>query len=297
MYYPSFIRRSRSDSPWPALLSLVPSIAVTIAWILFVKHLVSTAKVSQADYYWIDKAYQSYDLCYKGCTDCLHVDVIADACRKTRITVSGSICDASKIWFWADRYPAPCLSVLGDVYKDEKLAWNRHYLKFWYILTPVFSILTYFVAFCLFSMCSFEFPRPRTRHGGFRRNSQSRRPLLAVVVVTILALSSPVSAFPCINHYPAYDRPFSNADNTIYGTIHGWLSSCCWEEYECGETCTTSSSDGKRSCTTKWCADERAHTGPIKFVNDASKYVERCGFRMVDWVPGVVGMRVPNPKP
>ncbi|KAF8860086.1 hypothetical protein BDZ45DRAFT_328116 [Acephala macrosclerotiorum] len=295
MYHTSDFRRPKPESPWPAVLSLVPSILATVAWILFVKHLVSTAKVSQDDYYWIDKAYQSYDLCYKGCTDCLYVDVIADACQRTSLGVPGTICEASKIWYWEDRYPAPCLSTLGDIYKDEALASKRFYLKFWYILTPVFAILAYLVAFGLFSTCSFECPRPRARQRGVRGNGQSRQPLLAVAVVSILALSSTASAFPCINHYPAYDRPFSNVDNTLYGTIHGWLSSCHWEEYECGETCTTSSNDGRKSCSPKWCAEERAHAGPIELVNGASKYVERCGFRMVDWVPGVVGMRVPNP--
>ncbi|CZR55151.1 uncharacterized protein PAC_05037 [Phialocephala subalpina] len=296
MYHTSDFQRPKPESAWPAVLSLVPAILVTVLWILFVQHLVSTATVSQDEHHWIQKAHQDYRLCYKGCTDCLYVDVIADACRKTRIIVPGSICAASKIWFWEDRYPELCLSALGNIYRAEALASKQFWLEFWHILTPVFFFLTYMLSYATFSTCSFDCTRPRALNSRSRRNSLSRQPLLTIAAVTILALCGPVAAFPCINHYPAYDRPFSNIDGTLYGTIHGWLSSCHWEEYECGETCTTSSSDGQRSCTTKWCVEEKAHAGPIDFVNDASKYVERCGFRMVDWVPGVVAMRVPNPE-
>jgi len=117
-----------------------------------------------------------------------------------------------------------------------------------------------------------------------------------VAVLALAALPIPVAAYPCPSYYPPYDKPFANADGTLYGVIHGWLSDCYDETYTCGQSCTTSPANGQETCDPISCTRPQPFRLPVDFVNSAAWRVENCGFRLVTAVPGVVDKRVPNPR-
>src|SRR5206468_2781727 len=119
------------------LFGFIIGILSAISWILYVKHLVDTAQVPQTAEHWIETARtQAYGLCYDGCYDCLNVGSIEEACRMTTKTnLSGVICDASKMWTWADRYPIECLQAVGEIYKADALSRKKFWLSALYLLT------------------------------------------------------------------------------------------------------------------------------------------------------------------
>ncbi|RDL42337.1 uncharacterized protein BP5553_02316 [Venustampulla echinocandica] len=276
---------------------------VGIFWGLFVSQLVSTAHSFHSPNHWIDLARtQAYQLCYDGCGDsCLYPSIIADACyTTTKVDLSSSniICDASKIWFWAERYPIPCLEAVGEIYKADALWWKKFWLRALYIFVPVFGLLASLATFLAIEWVVRSWER-RPRVTVRRGEVGIRAPLLPGVAVAVLALavlSTPAAAYPCPSYYPPYDKPFANANGTLYGVIHGWLSDCYDETYTCGESCTTSPADGKVTCSPISCTRSRPVKLPADFVNGAAWRVEKCGFRLVDAVPGVVDKRVPNPR-
>jgi len=97
-----------------------------------------------------------------------------------------------------------------------------------------------------------------------------------------------------MDYHSAYNQLFANADDTLYGVIHGWLSNCYNVPYSCGESCTTSS--GRTSCSAIECTETRTDKAPRDFVRAAVRHVAECGFRLVDVVPGVVDRRIANPR-
>jgi hypothetical protein len=144
---------SRSRDQGSPLLSLcfgtIAGIIVAIFWGRFVSQLISTAHSSHSPNHWIHLARtQAYGLCYDGCGDsCLYPSIIADACymtTKVNLSSSNLICDASKIWFWAERYPIPCLEAVGQIYKANALWWRKFWLRALYIFVPVFGLLAFF---------------------------------------------------------------------------------------------------------------------------------------------------------
>jgi hypothetical protein len=292
------------------LFGLIIGMLSAFSWIFYVKHLVDTAQVPQAADHWIETARtQVYGLCYDGCYDCLDVNSIEKACRMTtKVNLFGVICDASKIWTWADRYPTECLQAVGEIYRADALWWKKFWLCALYILTflsaPLGLLACSVADFAINWLKRGNSPtlqrRPRLLTG--RRNSNSAMPLFNAVTISILvlALSTPGAAYACMSYHPAYNQLFANADDTLYGVIHGWLSNCYDVTYSCGESCTTSPPNGKgrgsTSCSVIECTQTRTNKAPRDFVRAATRHVAECGLRLVDVVPGVVDRRIANPR-
>ncbi|KAG4429170.1 hypothetical protein IFR05_015346 [Cadophora sp. M221] len=274
--------------------------------------IIASVHVSSNPAHWIERARdEAYSVCYDGCYDCLNVGMIEKACRLTAIVeVPRVICDASQLWTWDEvsKYPVECLVAVGNIYKEDELAWKRFWYKPLYLVALAVAALIGFFVFdittrILESCQAFEPSPPRhqaiaapsTRPQILTRKLRNvKTPLLATAIL-LLALPSPVLGYACTSQ-PAYNALFSNPDDSIYGVIHGWLSSCHDENYSCGETCTSSPSSGQKSCDTIYCSQERTARSPRYYVNQAAELVIDCGFRLVDFVPGVVDRRVPNPR-
>ena len=278
-----------------------------IAWILFVTHLLNTAEVSQAAEHWNQIArIEAYDRCYNGCYDCINVDSIEAACHMTtKAIVTGIICDASKMWTWADRYPIECLKAIGEIYQANALWWKKLKLCSLYLLT-VLSIPLGIIASSAIPPAEQTTPPPspnRRQRVYARGNTDritSRTQLLPTTVLVFLALCMPTSAFACTNYHPAHNQLFASDDNTLYGVIHGWLSNCYQHAYSCGESCATSAGDRSHaattSCSTISCTETLTDKTPVDFVMTAAHKVQACGFRLVDVIPVVVDRRIANPR-
>jgi hypothetical protein len=278
-----------------------------IGWIVFVTHLLCTAQVSQSPEHWSQIArISAYDRCYNGCYDCINVDSIEEACRMTtKATVSGLVCDASKMWTWADRYPTECLEAIGEIYKANALWWKKLKLCALYLLT-ILSLPLGILANDAMPPARQATPSPsanRQQRLAARRNTPkvtSTTPLLLTTVLLVLALCAPTSAFACTNHHPAHNQLFASEDNTLYGIIHGWLSNCYEHAYSCGESCATAEGDkspaAATSCSAISCTETRTDRAPADFVKAVVPKVQACGFRLVDYVSVVVDMRIANPR-
>ncbi|KAF2184218.1 hypothetical protein K469DRAFT_710130 [Zopfia rhizophila CBS 207.26] len=270
-----------------------------VLWTLYVNRIVKTAHVSEGVNHWVNLARdEAYGLCYDGCSDCLDVESIGKACRMTAsVNISGVVCNASKMWTWADRYPLECLIAVGEIFKADALWWKRFWLRALYLLnvgSVLFFVLGCWVAEGTLAVCdSFNLAKPRLVQ---RRRSNSRTPLLNPGVILLLAIAflPPVAAYRCMYMNPAQNQLFANADDSLYGVIHGWLSDCYDGTYSCGESCSTS--DGKSTCGAIWCSQPRINRPPSYYVNSAARRVQNCDFRLVDAVPGMVDKRIANPR-
>ncbi|KAJ9138298.1 hypothetical protein NKR19_g7889 [Coniochaeta hoffmannii] len=312
-----FSIRMSQLKPVPALAALTASISLATVWILYVNHLVNTATIPGNDQHWVERArVEAYGVCYDGCNDCLDVGKIEAACRMTAtVQLSSVVCDASRMWFWADRYPTECLQAVGGIYKEQDLSWKRWKLRSLYFLAAV----TLAPAFAIYKAADWSVKwrqhhyqgRARHRHRDGPRESAStpllRATTVSTALVSMLLFSTSVQGYACANWHPVHNQPFvSTTDPSLFGNIHGWLSDCYIERYACGgggERCGSSSSDddddkGGTTCTTTthWCDRERADASPGDFVRGAAGLVSRCGFKMVDIVPGVVDRRIANPR-
>jgi len=308
-----------TPSEWRWILAVLVAINVTLPSGYFGWHLTSkiiaSVHVSSNEAHWIRRARnEAYDLCYDGCNDCLDVNMIESACRLTAIvTVPNITCDASQLWTWneAAKYPFECLTAIGDIFKEDELAWKRFWYKPLYFVALVVAacigFLVYFVSLNLLEEFQVFEPRPpvyqaveppppaRPQIPARRQSSPTiSTPLLAVAII-LLIFPVQVQAYACTTQ-PAYNALFSSPDDTLYGVIHGWISSCYDETYSCGESCTSSASSGQKSCDAIYCSHQRTYKAPRYYVNDAAERVVQCGFRMVDFVPGVVDRRIPNPR-
>ncbi|KAF2463306.1 uncharacterized protein BDR25DRAFT_384625 [Lindgomyces ingoldianus] len=286
---------SSSRDRFSCVIASLMAISSIISWTLFVNHLVKTAHVSQGADYWVDLArHQTYSLCYNGCNDCLDVDRIEGACLMTRkVNIPGVDCDASKIWTWADRYPLECLVAVGNIYKDKALWWKKFWLGTLWLLNTL-SVVVYKVVYAILDPILDKAQyRPVQRP---RRNSST--PLLTAFTVSILAVTMlpSVSAYRCTQMSPAYDQHFINADGSLYGVIHGWLSNCYDESYSCGESCSTAISDGRKSCDPIWCSLPRLDKPTSYYVDSAAHRVMSCGFQLTKTIPGLVDKRIANPR-
>ncbi|KAL2060799.1 hypothetical protein VTL71DRAFT_8851 [Oculimacula yallundae] len=295
-----------------SFLSLIIGVPTFYFSCLFVGKFIASIQSSSSQAHWIGKAkIEAYALCYDGCYDCLDVGVIESACRLTgTVNVPNVVCDASQLWTWHEsaKYPMECLMAVGKIYLQKHLAWKRFWFKPLYLVAFLAAGGLGYATFQITrkvldshqafepSPARYRATEPPRSRPQIRTGSQSNitTPLLAVGVL-LLASPPPVMAYACTSQ-PAYNALFSNADDSIYGVIHGWLSSCYEETYSCGESCTSSSSSGYQDCKTMYCNQERTAKPPRVFVNEAAQLVVGCGFRMVDFLPGVVDRRIPNPK-
>jgi hypothetical protein len=294
------------------VLGVVTGLLAFVLTIFCVTRFVNSIHVDFDPIHWSHMArVQVYDLCYDGCSDCLDVSDITRACRKTALTQADQIdCDASKRWWWADeaaKYPKECLLVIGESLRSDQ----ENTQKFWWRMLYLVSVLSIPLGFIVFLAANeaieyfhrrrdnntpaTEPPTPqrpvgKAHHGA--RNIDSRTPLLAAAVIA-LALPTQVQGYACITH-PAHNQLFSNPSRDIHGVIHGWLSNCFDDSYSCGESCSTSPTSGQRSCDTNWCHRAETDRTPRDYVNDVVPFVQRCGFKMVDYIPVIVDKRIPN---
>jgi len=278
------------------IIATLTAIAFVIGWTVFVVHLIKTARVNQGADHWVDLARsQAYGLCYNGCNDCVDVGRIEDACLLTRkVTVPGAVCDASKIWTWADRYPLQCLMAVGNIYK-EKALFRKKILLGLLLLLNILALGVFKIIYIIS-----EKVRHQIRHRPVRRTrrNSATTPLLAATTASLLAIAliPPVSAYRCTEKGLVHDQYFINDDRTLYGIIHGWLGNCHDETTSCGETCSTATADGKTSCQPDWCSEPVVDRFPSDYVNSAAFRVMSCGFRVTNVVPGKVDRRIANPR-
>lgn len=288
--------------------------------IILTSRFISSLRVSSSRAYWSNLARTDvYELCYDGCDDCLDVSTIYNACKLTA-SVQSSVpddvtCNALDIWYWDDeaRFPSECLDAVGIKLKEDALKRKRFWWKALYLLCPIVAIglgwVVYSVLFWWLQRFESLDSRPWTgfkkrsvsHHNGGSGRSSSRSPLLAATIIAFLMIPPQVSAYACIRD-PAHDQLFANPANTIYGVIHGWLSNCYTSSSSCGETCTYTTTtyagrpSSERDCQTRYCDEPVSDRRPREYVNEAWKLVGPCGFRRVDYVPGVVDRRIPNPR-
>lgn len=314
---PSRLRSWQQGIKLSIILGITATITAITLIILGVSRFVENIHIDVDPQHWSYQArVQVYGLCYNGCADCLDPSVITTACRKTiQAKVPGLSCDASEKWWWADeaaKYPKECLLLIGEQLRVEEEA-NR---KFWWRALYLLVVLAIPLGYGVYLGSEWMLARlirwgeereqqttssssqgqqlqaspPRSLRGPRKINSTT--PLLAVAIVAVM-LPTQVQAFNCITH-PTHNQLFSNPSGTIHGVIHGWLSNCYYESYSCGETCSTTSSSGYRSCDTNWCERQRPDRIPRDYVAYAIPYVQGCGFNIVDHVPVTVGKRIPN---
>ncbi|OIW35675.1 hypothetical protein CONLIGDRAFT_627727 [Coniochaeta ligniaria NRRL 30616] len=289
--------------PIPFLCGLFACTSLTLAWVLYVNHLVNTATVPGDKWHWSERAcHEAYGICYNGCNDCIDVSKIEDACAIT--AAAQSACDARRMWFWADRYPTDCLQAVGSLLEEKDLKRKRFKLRFLYIL-GLFTAAAGYAAYGAADRFVEWRKRQERRARYWLRDdsgtSQSapllRATTISTALISTLLYASAVEAYACTDWHAVHNQPFvSVTDPTLFGNIHGWLSDCYTESYPCGETCD-SDKKGSTTCTTAWCNRERPDASPADFVRAAAKMVgTRCGFEMVDVVPGIVDKRIANPR-
>lgn len=97
-------------------------------------------------------------------------------------------------------------------------------------------------------------------------------------------------------------RHFTNADSTIFGDVHGWLSECYKYECNCRKICTPGAIDegriilhrGPESCVRTCDTCTGVKTGSLEYVDRIKPKVALCGFRFVDVTVGDAWWRVAN---
>jgi uncharacterized membrane protein len=287
----------------PAIAGVLAAAVLAIAWTEYVHHLVLSATLGGGPDHWAEAArVRAYGVCYDGCNDCVDVDSIEAACRLTmKPNITGVVCDASEMWFWADRYPPECLDVVGALIHEMDLQNKRFKLKFLYLLgflalgagSAVYVLTKRLLAKIEARQLHL---RPRIRSNNPTQRTPLLQPAIVITVaITIALMNAPgVAAYACAGFHPVHNQPFiSTTDPTLIGNIHGWLSDCYDEQISCGERCSIQQSTTR--CDTEWCSRTGASTSPADFAQAAARRVQACGFRMVDMVPGVADLRVPNP--
>lgn len=287
-------------------IGLAVGIGLTYAWLQHVNHLIATASVNRDPEFWIKHArINAYDACYEGCHDCVDAEFAWKACRFTekKVNLTGVICDANKMWNWADRYPIECLRAAGEVYKADALADLKRSYRWLYagvILTVVVGIVVGTVVYKLDVWDWIASRRDQVRlNPNTLGHRGSREALLgAIFLIAIASTISPTGAYACTKFNPTYNQFFANPDSSLYGVIHGWLSDCRDYYYSCGEACSTSSSSNGDSerCSPIYCLGTETVATPRDYVVAAVGHVKACGFELVDAVPGVVGKRIANPR-
>ena len=257
----------------------------TYAVVRSVQHAIATAQVSSDPQVWINAAKtRAYNACYNGCDDCDDVDFAYNACAKTAsVTVPGIVCNASSMWNWAEKYPQECLRALGEIYRAEALRHAKQHARnrlALIILTVAAGLVGGIITYVLVGWAA------------SRRERRSPRKVVMVGAMLGLGVGS-TRGFPCMGGKDN-DQYFVNADQTLYGTVHGWVSGCSHYTYPCGESCTGWSSISGPTCTTDYCTGISVDEVPSYYVSAAMKRVQQCGFEPVSKLPGNASIRIAN---
>ena len=258
----------------------------TYALVRYVQHAIATAQVSSDPQVWVNAAKtRAYDPCYNGCDDCDDVNFAYKACAKTAsVTVPGIICNANSMWNWAERYPQECLQAVGEIYRAEALghamqhARNRLALV---ILTVAAGLVGGIVTYVLIGWAASRWER--------------RSPGKVVMFGAMLGLGvGSTSGYPCTGYGKDDAQYFINANQTLYGTVHGWVSDCYDYSYACGQSCTGPSSIGGTTCTPTYCTGTSFDEPPSYYVGAAMGRVQNCGFEPISTLPGNTSIRIAN---
>lgn len=310
---PSSSTTCSSRLPWHFLTCILIGVTITavttFSLVRHVQYLIQNAEVSESPDFWIQAArVKAYGACYDGCHDCIDVEFAEKACRiTTKVNVTGVICDANKMWNWAERYPIECLSAVGDIYKADalwRLKWKYRAQLLLVVFTVPAGILGYFATdgllqwivanWCTATRIKPIIPRRRSPHRRIKRSGSSTALLGSAAIAS---MAGTAHAYPCTTYNPAHNQFFASPDHKLYGVVHGWLSNCYTYTYSCGEACPSNYNGGSRNgCRTVYCEGTDTSATPIDYVLAASKRVSACGFELVDSVPGVIGARIANPR-
>ena len=344
--------------PVAVLTGAIITAFTTFALVRHVQHEIANAKVSSDPRKWMQIARtEAYDACYYGCNDCRHTDWAYNACKMTaRANVTGVICDGNLMWNWAARYPTECLEAVGELYKAEALRKlkqtyrNQLALIILTVLAGIIgAVITCKIWSCTAARCQAR-PRSRPSSGPSTYQAADNEPSpppkfpprmrggagrsagrITLITTAFASIVSRSRAYPCTGHGPIADQYFINANKTLYGVVHGWLSDCY--DYTCGCTtfcwgmggdswgmggdswgmggdswgmdCDSWGMDGDswgmggdscgRSCSTTCRTCTASNAAPIEYVNAILGHVKACGFELMDVVDGDVNMRVANP--
>ncbi|KAK3897391.1 hypothetical protein C8A05DRAFT_19838 [Staphylotrichum tortipilum] len=124
-------------------------------------------------------------------------------------------------------------------------------------------------------------------------SSRSQTRLSTIVTASVASFASQTSAYPCTGYSPAQTTYFTSANNTLSGSVHGWISDCqdrkvCTTQ-QCTTSCTTGK-NGKQNCTQKCTEQCRTVTSVVKparaYVDAVMPRVRECGFGVVDVLNG-----------
>lgn len=307
----------------------------TYALALRVEHQVNNARVDSDPQVWMQKARNVYDRCYNGCGDVDDSRCTWDNCEQTRSislvtneTTVGS-CDANKMWNWAApaRYPDPCLRGLGEQIRHNALEELKGGLRAQWaiiILTLLGGLLGGLLVWKLWKKMMAKWRRraqqklaqrqnEARRHFG-HQHAASRRAGTArkgarvgrartvfTAGLALLGMSKGAAAgdtYSCQGLAPKHELFFTNANGTIHGFVHGWLSKCRTEE-KCTNlpyySCTSPTGcyvTWTSSCSSEVVVDKT----PEYFVWEAFQAFYRCGFHVTSTPsPDSRRMRVAHP--
>ncbi|KAH6663236.1 hypothetical protein B0J14DRAFT_644937 [Halenospora varia] len=138
-------------------------------------------------------------------------------------------------------------------------------------------------------------PNQRLRSSKLTSNSKWKY----TAFLGILALGAQTAVAEHCWGYGFYTQHFTNHNQTINGTVHGWTGDCTTEYYVCGEMCSST------GCVPTFCSTAVLSTKPSEYVWKMGEKMRDCGFVLKGGVvkerkgagTGVeeLGMRVPNP--
>jgi hypothetical protein len=300
----------------------------TYALVRHVQHLIANAKVEENPARWMQEARtNAYDACYFGCNDCGDINWAYNACAMTaKANVTGITCDGNKIWNWEKRYPIECLQAVGEFYKAMALKRLKQSYRN-QLAVIILTVLAGLVAFVLVLKiwkkmtwrCKMKADKareearvwPQARVWSEKKSysapekglssakrTKGRRGFGRVMLIftSFAALFGKTHAYPCTGYSHVADQYFVNANNTIFGVVHGWVSDCY--DYICDCSTTCSGGDGSAgsfsSCTTTCSTCTAIDKSPSDYVMYTLPKIKRCGFKLVDAVEGDVNLRIAN---
>jgi hypothetical protein len=285
----------------------------TYALVRWVQHLIATAKVNSDPVVWMQEARtKAYDACYYGCNDCSDTSWAYNACNMTsRANVPGMTCDGNKMWNWKERYPLECLHAVGEFYKAKALKGlkqsyrNRLAIVILTVLAGFIGAIVVYKVWMKIATSLKENARvarenslvwPTKKYpqsdvdekaGATQQGGRFNRKLALLGGLAIFA--GKADAYSCTGYDTKIDKYFVNANKTIFGLVHGYLSDCYTYTCDCYTSCTGGTMPScSTSCST--CVGVDTHTS--SYVNRVLPKVESCGFQVVDAVEGDVNMRV-----
>jgi len=244
--------------PLATLVGVAVFTASTYGLVKYVQYEASHVTVEEDPMYWQAAARKPYDICYNGCGDSVNPGCVAEACElTTRLSVPGAVCDANKMWNWADRYPLACLDSNGQLLKSIALEDARANKRTLLALIPLVlaaSALLGFGTYCAWKKLT---RRSRTGLGMGNGGGTAEQPILPdnnarnghrrtragklkSFFTSSFALCGSVRAVPCNgNGVVPYDQYFTSNgafQTSISGVVHAWLGDCMMQE-KCFQVC------------------------------------------------------------